>query len=156
MMQEILREDRLVVWDRLLRSGNVELEEVERLVTKLSRDTTEEEQLGSVLLLAVAKIATVERGATRRNLTAALRYWFSHTGTKDRPLTFVPRGLEDVGLVDLMGLYLTWPEAMRSVGGNPNDYSALKRLEQELREHCAKEWERVFGCSPPSVLTEGR
>lgn len=160
MIQELLREDRLIFWDRLIQWEIVELKELDQLITKLAHDASAEEKASSVLLLAAALVARVERRAMRRNLVAALRYWFSHVGTKDRPPQL--KECEDFyrlnsgGLLDFMGLYLSWSEAMCSVGANPNDYSALKRLEKRLKQAYEKEWERLFGSSVPPIITHGR
>lgn len=144
MNQELLREDRLALWDRLIHGERVELKELDQLVTKLAHDASDEDRVSSVLLLAAAQIARVGRRAMRRNLVAALKYWFSHVGTKDRPSKVDSRKIENCGLIDIMGLYLTWPEASGTV-----DYTALKRIEECLKEKYMKEWERLFGSSAP-------
>jgi len=157
--QELLREDRLAFWDRLIHGESVEFEELDQLVTKLAHDASDEDRINSVLLLAAAQIARVGRRAMRRNLVAALRYWFSHVGTKDRPSKFDPRKIENCGLIDIMGLYLTWPEALASVlaaKSRTADYTALKRIERCLEEEYMKEWERLFGSSAPYTTTHGR
>lgn len=156
MIQELLREDRLIFWDRLIRGESIDAEELDQLVIKLAHDASAEERVGSVFLLAAAKIARVGRRAMRRNLIAGLRYWFSHVGTKDRPPGFNSQAIRDAGLTEIMGLYLNWREAMLSVGGNPNDYSALKRLEKRLKEEYKKEWKRVFGSQAPFTPPDGR
>jgi len=156
MSSSPLREDRLALWDRLVRGEPVALEDCGELVTQVSHDASPEERAGSILLLGSIRIAAEANRATRRNLRAALRYWFSHTGTKDRPPKLLPRSLSDAGLEQLVGLYLSWPEAMESVGGNPKDYTALKRLESALRARCADEWRERFGSTPPDELLERR
>lgn len=156
MIQELLREDRLALWDRLIHGENVAQTELDQLVTKLAHDAPGEDRASCMLLLATANIASQGSRAMRRNLIAALRYWFSHTGSKIRPPDLDPRGLKDVGLIELMGLYLSWPEAMLSAGGNPDDYTALKRVEKKLKEKYEEEWERVFGSSAPFTFVRGR
>jgi len=152
MSSSLLREDRLALWDRLLRGEPVRPEDCGQLVSQVSHDASPEERAGSILLLASIRIAEEANRAMRRNLRAALRYWFSHTGTKDRPPKLRLRDLSDAGLERVIGLYLSWPEAMESVGGNPKDYTALKRLESTLRARCANEWRERFGSTPPDEL----
>lgn len=159
MIERLLREDRLAFWDFLIQGETVEREELDLLVTKLVHDASEEERVASILLIASSRIAIEESAAMRRNLVAALRYWFSRCGAEDRPARLDFASLRNAGLIDFMGLYLNWEEAMRTVGRNPKkriDYTALKRLEKKLKEHFVKEWERILGSSPPSILSEGR
>jgi len=162
VIEELFREDRLALWDRLIRGDVVEQAEIDQMVTTLAHDASPEERASCVLLLAAAKIAREGSKATRRNLTAALRYWFSYSGSKNRPsdlniCTDKKRSRwRDAGLIDFMGLYLSWPEAMCSVGGNPRDYSAFSKLKDNLKEKYAEEWERVFGSPAPFTFTHGR
>lgn len=155
MIQELLREDRLALWDRLIQGELIDQLELNQLVTKFVHAVPVEERIGCALLLAATNIASQESRAMRRNLVAALRYWFSHTGSKIRPPDLDPYGLKDAGLIELMGLYLSWPEAMLSVGGNPDDYTALKRVERKLKEKYEEEWDRVFGSSAPLTFAHG-
>lgn len=162
MINGLLQEDRLALWDRLIHGDAVEQAEIDQMVTKLAHDASPEERAACVLLLAVAKIAREGSRAMRRNLTAALRYWFSYSGTKNRP-----PGLNicndkrrsrwrDAGLIDFMGLYISWSEAMCSVRGNPKDYSAFNKVKNELEKKYVEEWKRVFGSPAPFTLTHGR
>ena len=156
MNADLLREDRLAFWDRLIRGVQVPPAECDDLLTQLAVNADPEEQAGCILLLASVGIANEANRAMRRNLRAALKYWFSHTGTKE---SREAPGLHDVqegGLESVIGLYLSWPEAMESVGGNPNDYSALKRLESLLRARCVEEWERRFGTPAPAEMSDRR
>jgi len=162
MMEKSLREDRLALWDRLIRGEAVERAEVERVVATLIPDASHEERVSCILLLAAARIACEGSRAMRRKLTAALRYWFSHTGSKNRPSDLdICKARErskwrNAGLLDFMGLYISWPEAMCSVGGNPKYYTALTELKNNLKRKYIEEWERVFGSQAPSNFTHGR
>jgi len=156
MNASLLREDRLMIWDRLIRGERIPPAQSQEIVSRLAHDASSEEKAGSVLLLASVGLANEGSRAMRRNLRAALRYWFSHTGTKDRPEHLNPRDLQDAGLDRVIGLYLNWPEAMKSVGGNGENYSALKQLERQLRARCADEWQRQFGSSAPSEMSARR
>lgn len=156
MIAGLLREDRLAVWDRLVRGEHVPSEDVSGFILRLSHDAPPEEKASCVLLLASLRIANEGRRAMRRNLRAALRYWFSHSGSNDRPVKLNPRDLQDAGLERLVGLYLSWPEAMKSVRGNPEDYTALKRVEKQLRAQCAVEWQEQFGSGVPAELSARR
>lgn len=162
MIEELLRADRLALWDRLIRGEAVEQAEIDQMVTKLAHDTSPEERAGCALLLAAAKIAREGSKAMRRNLTAALRYWFSYSGSKNRPPALNICAVKkhsrwkDAGLIDFMGLYISWPEAMCSVGGNPKDYSALNKVKNELERKYVEEWKRVFGSPAPFTFTHGR
>jgi len=148
----MLREDRLVFWDRLLRGERVDPVECRELMTRLAHEAPPEEKSGCILLVASVCLAREGNRAMQRNLRAALRYWFSHSGTKERPETFDPCELQDGGLETVVGLYLSWPEAMLSVGGNPDDYTAMKRLERRLRAKCVEEWERQFNTPAPDEI----
>jgi len=156
MNSDLFREDRLSFWDRLIRGEQVPSEECEELVTGLVHDASPEERIGCILLLASVGIASDGTKAMRRNLRAALRYWFSHTGTKDRPENLEPRDLLEAGLEDVIGLYLNWPEAMGSVEGSKVDYTAKERIEKLLRARCAKEWQKRFGSSAPREIYDRR
>ena len=159
MIHRLLREDRLVFWDLLVRGNIVERGELDQFVTKLVHDASAEERVASILLIASSRIAIEESAAMRRNLVAALRYWFSRCGAEDRPTRLDFASLRKGGLLDFMGLRLNWEEALRTVGRNSKksiDYPALKRLEKKLKEYFAKEWEQILGSSPPSILSEER
>jgi len=154
MTSDVTTEERMVLWDRLVRGEEVDAMEIGDLIPRLAHDASDDERSACVLLLASVHVASRERRAMRRNLCAALRYWFSQSGSEDRPDNVDPDSLRNVGLESIVGLRLRWPEAMRSVGANPNDYSALKRIEKRLREQCVIEWERLFNCAPPTELSE--
>jgi hypothetical protein len=157
MNADLFREDRLSFWDRLIRGVHVPPEECEGLLARLVHDDCpDENRIGCILLLASVGIASDGTKPMRRNLRAALRYWFSHTGTKDRPENLEPRDLLDAGLEDVIGLYLNWPEAMGSVEGNKIDYTAKERIEKQIRARCAKEWKKRFGSSAPREIYDRR
>jgi len=152
------REERLAHWDLLLSAGTFCLADVETLVARSAREETGADRAACVLLLAAARLAHRGQVRGRRNLRAALRYWFSHTGTRDRPDELALDQLKVGGLLDFIGLYLTWPEALATVGvpmTGAINYMALKRAEQQLRKQCAAEWTRLFGSTAPSTLMEG-
>ncbi len=162
MIEKLLRADRLALWDRLIRGEAVEQAEIDQMVTKLAHDTSPEERASCILLLAAAKIAREGSKAMRRNLIAALRYWFSYSGTKIRPPDLSicndkkHSRWKDAGLIDFMGLHISWSEAMCSVGGNPKDYSAFSKIKNTLKNEYKKEWGRVFDSSAPFTFTHGR
>lgn len=158
MISKLLREDRLCFWDLLIQGAQVTRSEVNETVSKFVHDASSEEKASCVLLLAAAKISE-ESNPMRRNLVAALRYWFSNVGTRNvspefKALLNKPKW-RDMDLLTCMGLYLNWPQAACSVGGNPRDYTALTRLQNELRRRYFHEWEKLFG-SPPSITITNR
>ena len=145
----ILRDERLAFWDRLVRGERIEQAELDALLSKLAHEASDEERAGTVLLCAVARCREEMRPASRWRLQAALWYWFSQTGTPDRPARFALRRLRGAGLADLAGLHLTWPEVMQAQGKNPNDYSPLKRIEKDLMRLVQEQWVALFGTEPP-------
>jgi len=153
MNELLLREDRLSIWDRLIRGEPVSMEECDELVGRLASDACPEEKSACMLLLASVRVSNERSEAMRRNLRAALRYWFSHSGSKDRPEPFDPTVLDGTGLESALGLYLSWPEAMESVGRTTVDYTALNRITELLRTRCAEEWKDRLGSSPPNELS---
>lgn len=151
--------ERLEFWDMLLRGAEVNPELLRSLASKAGRDAEEEEKASWVLLLAAAELMSTESLAGRRNLLAYLRYRFSQTAQPFRPKDFDPRRLEGVGLERIVGLKLTWEEALLSVGRvirstKDIDYSALKRTEAKLKERSRQWWAELFG-QPPKVLEGG-
>jgi len=147
------REERLVLWDRLIRGETVSVEECCDVVGRLAADAGHEEKSSCVLLVASARVANERSEAMRNNLRAALKYWFSQSGTKDRPDSFDASELEGQGLESLPGLYLSWPEALEAIGRTKPDYTALTRITERLRTRCAEEWERLLGSAPPKEIT---
>jgi len=145
MIAECLREERLAVWDGLIRGESVSESAVGTLIHELVHDAADSERAGTVLLFAAVRYSQMLRPANRWRLRAVLWYWFSQVGTHDRPKGFRMSQLRGCGLADLSGLYLTWPEVMKAMGRNPNDYSVLKRVEKDLTESVEEEWRRLFG-----------
>jgi len=149
---EVLRDERLVLWDRLIRGERVSRSELGNIVSRLVHDASDSERAGSVLLFAAVRFIESARPSSRWRLQAALWYWFSQNGTSDRPNGFRVKNLRDPGLADLSGLYLTWPEVMEAMGRNPKDYSALKRIETDLTSYVSEEWVTLFGTEAPGML----
>jgi len=160
VIRELLREDRLSFWDRLIQGERVKQSEVASIVTKLAHAAPPEERTSCILLLAAARISEEESKTMQRNLVAALRYWFSYAGTKsssaDCKNLLTESKWRDMDLLTCMGLYLSWSEAMCSVGASGDDYTALKRLKDTLRNKYSKEWQRTFGSPSPSNFAHGR
>ncbi|HDL85539.1 MAG TPA: hypothetical protein ENH11_04310 [Candidatus Acetothermia bacterium] len=134
--------------------------EVSSIVAKLAHDAPPEERVGCMVLLAAARISEEGSRAMQRNLVASLRYWFSYAGTKsssaDLKELLTESKWRDMDLLTCMGLYLSWPEAMHSVGASGDDYTALKRLKDALRSRYSKEWQKTFGSPAPSNFAHGR
>jgi len=149
-------EERLEVWDLLLREETPARSVLEHLAGAARGQSSDEERLSTAMLVAVAALLGNARRAARRNLMALLRYRFSQLGAKSRPHGLDPRELANPDMLGLMGLHLTWPEAMLSVGGNPADYTALSRTEKAVRAEFLTQWGRIYGTTPPDSLTHGR
>lgn len=160
MIKELLREDRLCFWDRLIQGQRVRQSEVAEVVTKLAHDAPPEERAGCILLLSAARISEEGSKAMRRNLVASLRYWFSYVGTEHSAADIKSRlkksKWRDMDLLTCMGLQLSWSEAMHSVGANGIDYTALNRLKDALKSTYSKEWQKTFGSSAPLDFAHGR
>jgi len=150
-----LREERLGVWDALVAGHTVSEDRVREAILPAARETSEDEKLCSSLLWAAAKVSRSASPAMRRNLTAVLRYWFSQEGFIEQPPDLAPASLTSAGLDEVMGLGLSWPQAMESVAGNPKDYTALVRVTTLLRKECASAWREMFGTAIPRVFVEG-
>jgi hypothetical protein len=154
-LDTMLREERLELWDDLVRGRPVSKERLRSVLLPVSREVSGNEKLCCALLWAAARISREASPAMRRNLTALLRYWFSQEGVPGQPAGFDRCSLAGAGLGEVMGLGLSWPEAMESVGGNPKDYTALVRVTALLRKECLVAWKEMFGESVPRVLAEG-
>lgn len=153
MDPQLVREDRLTVWDRLLRGEEIPSQEL-RFLQSVGRDIPDDEKPGVILLLAAVELMNSGTAAVRRNLTAALRYWFSHTGSKTDKTLISPGRLKEGGLMEFLGLHLTWPEAARTAKAD-GSYAALKRIEKKLQEECKRQWESIFGNPAPWDLAGG-
>ena len=130
------KEERLDYWDKLLRGRG--LEEVDRETLNscclpLAKERSNKERVSTVLLFAAAELARTGTEATKKDLVALLRYWFSKQGKEIRPKNFDPKEIEDPGIDGVVGLGLTWGEAMESVGKNPDNLMALSRIKQKLK-----------------------
>ncbi|MBE0636335.1 hypothetical protein IH601_10105 [Candidatus Bipolaricaulota bacterium] len=152
MTDDVLRDERLVIWDTLIRGEPVLRADVSSLILGLTHDAPDAERAGSVLLLAAIRYLETTRPSSRWRLRAALWYWFSQTGTRNRSGGFRLTQLKRCGLADLAGLCLTWPEVMKVMGRNPNDYSALARIQIDLTALFGEEWKNLFGTSPPKAM----
>lgn len=160
-MSADLQEERLPFWDRLIRGEPVSRDEVDRTLSCLSHDAPDDERWATVLLLAAVRIATEGSRAMRKYLQAGLVYWFSQSEPLPNAGEGNARQLRSLGLVEVKGLQLSWPQALRAVGIRVSstvgiNYVALRRLEDALRERMEEEWKRVFGTEPPGILRSGR
>jgi|YelNatPaOPRAMG01_1025707.scaffolds.fasta_scaffold29520_3 hypothetical protein len=154
-----MNEERLVYWDLLLRGEEVDLSRLRALAAKTAVEAPEEEKAGWVLLLASVELVQTGSIADQRNLLAYLRYKFSQTDHPKRPKNFHPKDLEGAGLEKIVGIKLTWEEALISVGRTAKnekgvDYSAQKRIEAKLKELSRKWWGELFG-PLPKILEGG-
>ena len=147
MDPQLAREERLAIWDRLLRGEGVPREEL-RFLQSVGRGIPDDEKPGVILLMAAVELMNSGTAAVRRNLIAALRYWFSHTGSKLDKTQIQPEKLREGGLMEFLGLHLTWPEAAGTMEADAS-YAALKRIEKKLQEECKRQWENVFGNPAP-------
>jgi hypothetical protein len=152
MTNTAFREERLAIWDALIRGETTSRLDTDALFLGLAHDASDSERSGSALLLAAIRYLETTRPSSRWRLRAALWYWFSRAGTHDRPARFRLPQLKQCGLADLAGLYLTWPEVMKAIGRNPNNYSVLQRIQTDLMDLFGEEWKRLFGTSPPNVI----
>lgn len=159
-MSSQLQEERLPFWDRLTRGQPVSRDEVDRAISRLSHDASDDERTAAVLLLAAVHIANGGSRAMRQYLRAGLLYWFSQAGSTPNHAEHDLRGLKNPGLIEIMGLQLTWPQALRIAGVRVRSaagaYVALRRLQDCLRKQMAEEWTRVFGTVAPSTLEPRR
>jgi hypothetical protein len=140
---------RLGIWQRILRDEEVSLPEVDRDLLALARDGADGEKMSYILLRACLAASEEMTPAMRRNLKAALLHWFSHTGS---PVDENQRSTIDTGeLKTVVGRRLTWSDSARLVGGNPDDYTAYRRLVDRLQDAVHNEWKAAFGSACPFV-----
>ncbi len=134
---------RLAFWQQLLRGIMVSPEDIDRELLPLARAGTVEERRAYILLRAAVASFQEMTPAMQRNLKAAVIYWFSCVGSQ------VEDNVEEVldihELRTVVGRRLTWADSARLVGGNPDDYSAYKRLVDRLERAIREEWSRMFG-----------
>jgi len=136
---------RISFWQRLLVDESVSPSDVDEELLSLARVSSQEEKSAYVLLRAVVVAKQEMTDAMRRNLKAAILYWFSQTGTSEddaREVIVDPSRLETI-----IGRRLTWAECAKTVGGNPADYSAYTRLLDRLRSAIQAEWAHAFGAA---------
>jgi hypothetical protein len=138
---------RLGMWQRILRDEAVPVSEIDRELLPLARDGAEGEKMPYILLRACLAAAEEMTPAMRRNLRAALVYWFSQTGS---PVESGHREPADLGdLRSVVGQRLTWSDCARLFGINPDDYTAYRRLVDRLEEAVRAEWQAAFGSACP-------
>jgi len=138
---------RLAFWQRLLREEPVSVEEVDCELKALVRDSAMTDRMAYVLLRACVKAVEAMTPAMKRNLRAALIHWFSLVGSPcdpERHESMDPRRIRSV-----VGQRLTWADCAKLVGGNPEDYTAHRRLVDRLQEAVRAEWDEAFGPSCP-------
>jgi hypothetical protein len=138
---------RLEFWQRLLCEEAVRVIEVDRDLLRLARDGAMREKMAYVLLRACVMAAEEMTPAMRRNLRAALIHWLSSTGSAPDSARQEP--VDPGELRTIVGRRLTWAESARLVGGNPDDYSAYRRLVDHLQDVVRAEWESAFGSPCP-------
>lgn len=138
---------RLAFWQRLVAEEVVTADDVDRELLPLVRGGPRGEQMAYVLLRACVTSAEGMGSAMKRNLRAALIHWFSHVGSPIDPERREP--VDPRWLSSVIGQRLTWADSARLVGGNPEDYSAYRRLVDCLQEAVRSEWERSFGTPCP-------
>ncbi|RLC72166.1 MAG: hypothetical protein DRI26_03550 [Chloroflexi bacterium] len=153
MQAELVREARLALWDRILRGEEPPSEELSYL-KKAACDLSDEDKLSVVLLFAAAEIAS-RGGPSQRHLIAALRYWFSQAGSAAAREHLDLEEISQGGLPECLGTHLRWPEAAQTIGISPNNYMALKRITESLRQECVRQWEKLFGGPVPLALLRG-
>lgn len=151
-MYSKLQDERLALWDRLLMGELLDADALERELGPLIRSLGDEERENCVLLLAAAAVLVRSRSTARHTLAAALRYWWSKTGSKNRPPRFDPRMLKHAGVLEVMGLDLTWEEALRSVGivKRSVDHKSLHRVVEQLERAYGQVWERLLARAAPA------
>jgi len=142
---------RVAFWQRLLVDESISPEDVDDELLALAKASSQEEKSAYVLLRAVVVANQEMSDAMRRNLKAAILYWFSQTGTSVGDGGEV--GADPSRLETVIGRQLAWADCARSVGGNPADYSAYTRLLDRLRHAIRAEWFRAFG-APQRPLEE--
>ena len=139
---------RLAFWQQLLQEVAISTEDIDRELLPLARAGTVEERTAYVLLRAAVVAFHDMTPAMQRNLKAAVIHWFSSVGS---PAEDSFEELIDIHeLRTIVGRRLTWADSTRLVGGNPNDYSAYRRLVDRLERAIREEWSRAFGELLPS------
>ncbi|MBS3793189.1 hypothetical protein KGY77_11175 [Candidatus Bipolaricaulota bacterium] len=149
------KEERLSYWDKLLKGDPLGPQDIEDLFScclPLAKESSHQERVSTVLLFAAAELSRSGTESTKTDLNAVLRYWFSKQGEKIRPKSFDPKELDDPGIDGVVGLGLTWGEAMESVGKSPDNLMALSRIKKQLKEKANNKWEELFDSSPPRAF----
>lgn len=152
------KEERLDYWDKLLKGdklGPQDIEDLDSCCLPLAKESSNRERVSTVLLYAAAELSQSGSEATKTDLDAVLRYWFSKQGEEIRPKSFDPKQLDDPGIDGVVGLSLTWGEAMESVGKSPDNLMALSRIKKKLKKKVNKKWEELFDSSPPRAFGNG-
>lgn len=135
-----LRAQRNVWWDQLLQASPPNRDELEDQIRTLKVIGDKPDLEGCALCYACANLMRSGTEATKRNLKIFLIHHLSYSTTKrERPGHLDPDNLR---LEDIEGLCLTWDEASRLVGKNP-DYSAHSRIKERVRQEFTKAWESI-------------
>lgn len=152
-LRQEMQEVRMVFWDRILSDDPPSRAEMNGQLLAYSRSAAIDERMAFALLRACAEIAHGGTEATKRNLRIAMLCWFS--GGVSR----APQSLRHVDgiphIYQIVGLNLTWHDAARLLKGNPDDYTARKRLLDQLKQACATEWKASFDGASGGPFEQG-
>lgn len=153
-----LKEDRLEYWSKLVRGKALTSKDIDHLRSyslPLAKENTAGERISTALLFGAAHLVSKGTSTTKVHLRAALIYWFSSQGEQMRPPGFDPRDFDPEGVEEVIGLDLTWKEAMETVDKNPNR-TAFSRIKDKLRRSSLQEWRNLFDCQPPQTFRDNQ
>lgn len=140
------QERRLVYWNRFLGESPPLVGEIDRELLSFAREGNDEERQAFLLLRSCAQLAEEGSSATRKNLQAAVLYWFSQAGSEDPDAETSGAGRRKVtNLYEVLGCRWTWQQSAEAVGRNPKDYSAYRRIIDRLRAVYERMWSEQFG-----------
>ncbi len=141
-LRQEMQEIRIEFWDRILVGDPPSRAEVDRQLLAYSRSAGIDERMAFALLQACAELAREGTEAMKRNLKTAMLCWFSGGVSRTEPR--VPLGPDIPHIYQIVGLNLSWRDAASLLRGNPEDYTARKRLLEQLQQTCGDEWRASF------------
>lgn len=138
---EELRAERDVWWDQLLNGREPQQEDMDEQARLMNTVKDRKEREALTLCLSCANLMRNGTDAVKRNLRIFLLHNFSHTGSRrERPEHLSGDRLH---LADIEGLCLTWDEASKLLGVNP-DYSAHARIKEKIQQEFIDTWQSIY------------
>lgn len=146
------RAERLAVWNRLLHSVPVRVQELDfkRMCGDLS---LHHEAAACLALRACTELSNTSGRTVQSALRISILYWFSNLSTpSEAAREHVRPKSHAFHLQEAVGARLTWEEAVAAMKRQPIDRAAYDWLVEALQTECRRQWSALFpGTQAPSI-----